>query len=63
MLKLSNYGFTKLINLFNAIPDTVEVTEREIVERSIKLKTYPQIRRKSSPTQFVFFQKRFELKM
>ena len=37
-LKLSDYGFEKLIDLFKAVPDTVEVAECGNADRPIKLK-------------------------
>ncbi|XP_031354621.1 meiosis regulator and mRNA stability factor 1-like [Photinus pyralis] len=36
--KVSDYGFTKLVELFEAIPETVEVEEVSDTERRVKLK-------------------------
>ncbi|KAK5640804.1 hypothetical protein RI129_009351 [Pyrocoelia pectoralis] len=38
--KVSDYGFTKLVELFEAIPETVEVEEVSDTERRVKLKLH-----------------------
>lgn len=37
LLRVADYGFTKLIELFEAIPNTVEITEDTFGERLIQL--------------------------